>query len=236
MRHSDFRKGNYMKLARRLFVLLPALVLLAVAARPAAAQDYTVAKATDAAPAGVSAAVSAVLGGDVLKVTGPGGTLCELWLRKSVPAAATPDTELGVTFGQIPTGALIAVIQFPADVIDYRQQKIKAGVYTLRYALIPTDGNHMGQAPQRDFLLASPVAADTDPATLTFDQTVAVSAKTTGTKHPSVWSLGPPDNAALPAMLHDNDANAWDLEFGLPVGTAAPTPVALVIVGHSSGG
>jgi hypothetical protein len=233
----EFTKGKYMRLARKIFVklALPALILLSAAARPAAAQDYTVAKVTDAAPAGVSPAVSAVLGGDVLKVTGPSGTLCELWLRKSVPAAATPDTELGVTFGQIPTGALIGVIQFPADVVDFRQQKIKAGVYTLRYALIPTDGNHMGQAPQRDFLLASPASADADPATLTFEQTVAMSAKTTGTKHPSVWSLGPPDNAALPAMLHDSDANAWDLEFGLPVGAAAPTPVALVVVGHSTG-
>jgi hypothetical protein len=48
--------------------------------------------------------------------------------------------------------------------------------------------------------------------------------------------LGPPDNAALPATLHDSDAGAWDLEFGLAVGAGAPTPVALVVVGHSTGG
>ncbi len=184
-----------MRLARRLAAILPAalplLVLLMAAVRPAAAQGYKVEKTTDAPPAGLSPTVQAMLGGNVLKVTGPNGVLCEVWLRKSVPAAATPDTELGVSFGQLATGTLIGVIQFPAEAIDYRQQHIHPGVYTLRYALIPTDGNHMGMAPQRDFVLASPAAADADPAALTFDQTANLSAKTTGTKHPSVWSLGP---------------------------------------------
>ncbi len=228
-----------MRLARRLVAILPAalplLILLVGAVRPAAAQDYKVEKSTDAPPAGLSPAVQAILGGDVLKVTGPNGVLCEVWLRKSVPAAATPDTELGVTFRQLATGTLIGVIQFPAEAIDYRQQHIHPGVYTLRYALIPTDGNHMGMAPQRDFLLASPAAADADPAALTFDQTANLSAKTTGTKHPSVWSLGPPDSSALPAIIHDQDADAWELEFALTIEGSGSMPVALVVVGHTQG-
>lgn len=66
-----------MRLARRLVAALPAalplLILLMAAVRPAAAQDYKVEKSTDAPPAGLSPAVQAVLGGDVLKVTGPNG-------------------------------------------------------------------------------------------------------------------------------------------------------------------
>jgi len=34
------------------------------------------------------------------------------------------------------------------------------------------NGNHQGVAPQRDFLLAIPAAADQDPATLTEAQTI----------------------------------------------------------------
>jgi len=242
MQYGEFKsqKGKLMRFARKIATALPAVLplflLLAFAARPAAAQDYKLEKTNDAPPAGISPAVQALLGPDGYKVTGPSGLYCELWLRKSVPAAATPDTELGVTFGQIAVGTLVGVIQFPAEVIDYRAQHIHPGVYTLRYGLMPSDGNHMGQAPQRDFFLASPVAVDTDPATLTFDQTVALSAKTTGTKHPSVWSLGPPLDSNSPSIVNDQSSQAWDLEFSLAIEGAGPTPVALVVVGHTSGG
>src|SRR5205807_123366 len=78
--------------------------------------------------------------------------------------------------------------------VPSRKQLIKPGVYTLRYALLPDNGNHMGVAPQRDFLLASPATDDQDAATVTIDQTLALSRKATGSNHPSVWSLGPPED------------------------------------------
>ena len=230
-----------MKLSRIFFSLsLCACIALApFAARPAlvaaAAPDdsYTLQKTTDAPPAEISAAIGATLAPGALKVVGPNGALCELWLRAAVPAAATPDTEIGVTFGQIAQGTFVGVIQFPADVIDYRQQHVKAGVYTLRYALNPSDGNHMGVAPQRDFLLAIPDALDTDPATLTYDQTVTLSRKAATTNHPSVWSLSEADATALPAVAHETDPDSWVIEFNLAVGSAAPTPMSLVIFGHA---
>ncbi len=40
--------------------------------------------------------------------------MCEIWLRKSVAAAASPDTSLGVNFGQITQGALVGAIKFDA--------------------------------------------------------------------------------------------------------------------------
>src|ERR1700690_816812 len=113
-----------MNFARRFFLLsLVALAALAAcivakpagAAAPAAA--YTLQKASDPVPAECAAAVSATLGADALKVMGPNGMLCELWLRKAVPAADKTDNEIGVTFGQITQGTFIGVIQFPADVI-----------------------------------------------------------------------------------------------------------------------
>src|SRR5207237_8249180 len=98
----------------------------------------------------------------------------------------------GATFGQIPEGTFIGVINFLAQVSDYRGQAIKAGHYTLRYALILNDGNHLGVSPSRDFLLLCPVTEDKDPtAQLKPEDTIKLSRLAAGTSHPSPWSLGP---------------------------------------------
>src|SRR5712692_8809247 len=157
------------------------LVLMLFCAATAAAQGYKVEKATLAPPTELSAAVRDSLSGEALRVAGPGGPLCEIWLRKAVPAKGGASQGMGIAYGQLAEGTLVAVIRFSAEVKDYRQQRVKPGVYTLRYALVPVDGNHLGVAPQRDFLLAAPAAADTDPANQTRNATLELSRKTTGT-------------------------------------------------------
>jgi len=131
----------------------------------------------------------------------------------------------------------VGAIRFPSSVKDYRKQLIKAGVYTLRYALLPENGNHMGVAPQRDFVLASPAAADQDPATPTVDQSLALSRKATGSNHPSVWSLAPPEDhpKSLPSVFHLDDGDLWLVEFQLPLkgATGSPLSMALVVVGSA---
>jgi len=204
----------------------------------ASAQSYKVEKIAAALPQELAPAVREALAGEVLRVIGPQGTLCELWLRKVVPAKANPTQELGITLGQLAEGTLVGAVRFPADVKDYRQQRVKAGVYTLRYALIPVDGNHQGVAPQRDFLLASPASADQGANAISRDATLALSRKATGTSHPSVWSLAALDSApaSLPAMAHQEDGDMWLLEFRAQVqsgNSASPVVMVLVVVGHA---
>ncbi len=220
-------------------ILHSALLLLACAGAGAQAQEYKAQTAATPSPQELSAAVRDALAPGAIQVTGPQGPLCEIWLRKVVPVRA-PSQELGVAFGQIAEGTLIGAVRFPGEVKDYRRQKIGPGVYTLRYALTPVDGNHY-VAPNRDFLLLSPAADDADPATLTRDTLLALSRKSTVTKHPSVWSLQPPENAAsLPAMLHVDDGDLWLVAFRVQTqaGSAAPAPLvlvlALVVVGHAA--
>jgi len=44
---------------------------------------------------------------------------------------------------------------------------------------MPNDGNHLGAAPNRDFLLVVPAASDGDPsATFKFQELVTMSART----------------------------------------------------------
>ncbi|HWG57516.1 MAG TPA: hypothetical protein VN661_00560 [Candidatus Acidoferrales bacterium] len=214
---------------RALVIAFGALSLAGVAA----AQSYKVAASTAAVPSELAAPVRAALSGSALEVSGGSGPLCEIWLAKSAQAAATPDTSLGVSFGQIAQGSLVGAIKFDANASDYRGQAIKPGVYTLRYMLQPVDGNHQGVSPYRDYLLAVPAAADTSAATMATKDLLDASRKASGTGHPSVWSLEPPDSppASLPAIVHQDSDDSWVVFFPAPV--AKPVPMGLIVVGHS---
>jgi len=212
-----------------------ALLSFCGVAPQAKAQNFKVAKVPSPPPQGLSVAVRGVLASEALRVTGPNGVQCDLWLRQAVPVAAGAKQDQGIAFWQIAEGTLIGAIRFPDSVLDYRGQPIGAGVYTLRYALIPEDGNHQGVAPpQRDFLLLGPAADDTSPNTITRDETLDMSRKVTRTRHPTIWSFAASkaNAATLPGMTHQDDPDCWSLNFSLVFEGSRVTPAALVVYGH----
>lgn len=203
----------------------------------AAAQSYKATKFSAPPPESLSTAVREALSSEAIRVVGPEGLLCELWLRKSLPVRARVTPTLGVAYGQLAEGTLVGAIRFPSDTTDYRKQQVKVGVYTLRYALHPVDGNHMGVAPQRDFLLLGP-AADPNPRTVTPEQVLFLSRKVSGTGHPSVWSLVPAEGSgAEPTLVHWDDEDLWVLEFHVQAqaeeGASSTLRLALVVMGHA---
>lgn len=204
------------------------------ALRTACAQSYKAEPLNEAPPNELAAPIRSALSSTGVRVTGPSGPLCDIWLGKAVPGKANAPQTLGVVYPQLAPGTLVGAIRLPNAVKDYRKQLIKAGVYTLRYALLPDNGNHMGVAPQRDFVLASPAADDQDATALTIDQTLALSRKATGSNHPSVWSLGPPEDhpKSLPSVFHLDDGDLWLVEFQLPL-AGSPTTLALVVSGSA---
>ncbi len=221
----------------RTFLFSLFLAVCLFPARPATAQGYKAETLNEAPPSDLAAPVRNALSTSGIRVTGPRGTLCDLWLGKAVPGQANAPQSLGVVFPQFAQGTLIGAIRLPNSVKDYRKQEVKPGVYTLRYALLPENGNHMGVAPQRDFVLASPASADQDPATISIDQTLALSRKATGSNHPSVWSLAPAEDhpKSLPSVFHLDDGDLWLVEFPLSMqgATGSPLSMALVVVGSA---
>ena len=212
-----------------------ALLSFCSAAPRARAQSFRAAKVTSPPPQVLSAAVRDVLAREALRVTGPSGVQCDFWLRQAIPVAAGAKQDQEIAFWQIAEGTLIGAIRFPDNVLDYRGQPIGAGVYTLRYALIPVDGSHQGVAPpQRDFLLLGPATDDTSPNTITRDETLEMSRKVTRTRHPTVWSLAPSkaNAATLPGMTHQDDPDCWYLNFSLVFEGSRVTPAALVVYGN----
>ena len=218
----------------RQFLSSSFLLALLCTASNVSAQSYKAEALNEAPPKELAAPIQAALSQAGIRFTGPSGPVCDLWLGKAVPGRANAPQTLGVVYPQLAQGTLVGAIRFPNGVKDYRKQAIKAGVYTLRYALVPENGNHMGVAPQRDFVLASPAAADQDAATLTLDQAMALSRKATGSNHPSVWSIAPPEDHAksLPSVFHLDEGDQWLVEFSVPL-AGSPVRMALVVVGSA---
>lgn len=215
------------------------LCALAAFASSTNAQGYKVEEFSAAAPAELAPAVRETLGNSALRVVGPEGPMCEIWLRAVTPARTAAEQNLGIGYGQFEEGTLFGAVRFLRESRDFRKQLLKPGVYTMRYALNPVDGNHMGVSPIRDFLLLLPAADDTNPSNASRDDVIKLSKKSIGLNHPSVWSIasGEGAHAKLPEIVHLEDEDAWVVFFRLQVkaegGAAAPLVMGLIVAGHA---
>jgi hypothetical protein len=218
-------------------ILFCLVALMMCGAAQVSAQAYKVETVDAEVPQALSAAVRMQLLPQAIRISGPNGIICEIWVRKVVEGQAATEVK-GAIYSQIPEGTLIAAIRFTVDLKDYRRQVVKAGVYTLRYGLSPVNGDHQGVAPHRDFLLAIPAAVDLDTANIAATKTIELSKQSTSTNHPSVWCLMPGDGTGAslipPTMKHDGEKDLWFVNFSLPLhfGSAIGYPkLGVVIVG-----
>ena len=201
------------------------LVLLAFSAA-LFAQDYKL-EPIATPPPDLPGSFASLIQTQGYRVVGPKGPWCEVWFRKDIPTGAKPSDD-SIVF-PIAQGTLVGVIRFPGNGEDRRGQTIKPGLYTLRYSNYPVDGAHQGVAPQRDFSLMTPIAADTDPAaTPDFASLVKMSTKASNSPHPAVLSMEQPQSGAtFPAVAKEGDSD-WVLN--VKVGNL---PIGLIVVGRA---
>ena len=176
-------------------------------------------------------------------VLGNGDTLCEMWLATALPPAPSQDAEHTNYSAKLTPGELVGAIAFPHGAKDFRGQPIKAGTYTLRYELMPNDGNHMGVAPQRDFLLLVAMASDARTAPMNSSELLKASSDAAGSSHPAVFLLLPPKSPTLspPKAAGEKDgppnggASAYESPEGFVVfaGKAGGVGLALVVKGQA---
>lgn len=158
-------------------------------------------------------------------------SFCELYIRKGIPAQTKKEGE-GVAYPQLAESIMVGVIHFPQAAADFRGHRIPAGFYTLRYGLMPDDGNHLGAAPNRDFLLVIPAAADTDPsATFKFQDLVVLSEQTSRTKHPSPLSLVETSSPSSTPSVSKSDQDYWIFTSTMKLNSGDDLPFALVVQG-----
>src|SRR5262245_8375201 len=169
---------------------------LMVAIGPAFAAEgkYTIKSANAAPPKELSEPVAKLLSQESIQLLdAKGEALAELWLRKEIPAKAGTDAKKGVTYRDLDETTLLGAVRFVKPWTDYRKQKIKPGVYTLRLGFQPMDGDHMGTAPYPEFCLLSPASEDKKPDPMDPKDLYELSAKAPMASHPGVMLLFPND-------------------------------------------
>lgn len=158
------------------------------------------------------------------RVTLDDGWTAEFWFAKELKVAKKEVS--GALYPELSDGEFVGVVSFPGGMSDYRGQHIPAGLYTLRYQTLPQDGNHMGVAPNPDFLLASPAANDLRPdESYVYKKLVALSARSTGTNHPAVIAL---ESAGEPGAVAKDERG--EVVFTVSVPSAGGTGEKLGIV------
>ena len=203
------------------------IVLAGVLTAAGAFAQYKM-ESAGAPPSEVASAIAQALQKAGSKITNNGQPYCEIWLRSQKPSGSAPKEE-GATMSGVAQGTLLGVIRFDGKGQDRRGQSIKPGVYTLRYGLIPINGDHQGAAPQRDFLVLSPAATDKDlNATPTFEALMDISRKASGTPHPAVLSFSKADSDTL-GFTQQGESD-WVLQTKL-----GDVPVAVILVGVATG-
>ena len=184
------------------------------------------------------AALKAVLqpqGSQVLDSAG--GVVCEIWLGNAVSSRSSSNSSGDVMYGNLAVGTLVGTLHFPKAGSDFRGQAIKPGYYTLRYALNPQDGNHMGVNPTRDFVVMSPAAQDTQVnKALSFADLVKLSKQASGTNHPAILELEPAGSGSTASVVQNNQGYTVlqaQAQGKNAAGQGQPSNLAIVVVGQA---
>lgn len=210
---------------------LPRLALAALSALvwslppiPVHAQSVTATTAADPPPSELAEPVAATLGPGCVSVKS-GDVPLELWWVKAVGLAKAP-AGAAPAWADVADGTLVGVVRVDAAWTDIRGYKVKPGVYTLRFALQPQNGDHLGVSPNREFLLLSPAAADTTPDAVGYKGAVDLSKQTVHRAHPSALSIDPPVTTMAPLAV-TTDLGLEGVVFSVPAGSAGQPSGAL---------
>jgi hypothetical protein len=211
------------------FTFVSACVVVLVCTRLAAQGSPvpTAAAQKSAPPSELASPIAGQLSEDGVRVTSGAVTL-EFWWVKALPMKAGSS---GPSWGDVEEGTLVGATRLSADYRDIRGRVLKKGVYTLRYGIQPSNGDHLGVSPFRDFLLLSPAGVDQDPAPHGHDDTVDLSTQAIGGSHPAVWSIDPPVATEAPLQHHKTELGHDAIVMQVPISRGGTLKFGVVLVG-----
>ena len=190
------------------------VLLLLLAPSAARSAEYSAQALKEAPPAGeLPEDIAGQLAASGWKVMqGEKRVVCEIWPAKAW--AAKPDFEPSDTvFVPLQPGSLVGVLRFTRKGADFRGQEIPTGLYTLRYANQPVDGNHVGTFATRDFLLMLPASADQSAKPIAEMDLFKVSAQSAESNHPAIVPLVKPEEGDAEQLKHFEEQDWWTLRL-----------------------
>ena len=194
---------------------------------PSAAQAPTVTTASVAIPPELAAPVGAVLAPEVVTITA-GTAKLEFWWVRSLTLKAGAKTP---AWSHVADGTLVGALRLTSAWTDIRGYTVRPGVYTLRFALQPQNGDHMGISPNREFLLPGPASDDSSTDSVGYDGAVLLARKTSRRAHPAAISLDPPAATAAPLSTATNDLGHQIVIVNVATSAGAPLTFGLVVSG-----
>jgi len=117
---------------------------------------------SEAVPEEIAPSIRESLPTSASRVVMKSGIIATFWIREDIDLKDSSSPELGVNFGQFPVGTLVGVFQISGPWKDYKNAVIEEGIYTMRYARQPADGDHLGVSLYRDFLILAPAEQDNE--------------------------------------------------------------------------
>jgi hypothetical protein len=219
--------------------------VLWLAATVASAQDaekYTIKVAKAAVPKELSEPIQKLLVESSVELSDSAGTpICEIWFRKELPADAAPEQlKTGVTYRELKQTEILCAVQFHRDWTDYRKQKVKAGVYTMRLCYQPTDGTkHTPEVSEfKEFAVLINATADPVPSLMEPKMLQDRSRKSVDLPHPAVFMLWPNYKSGKEPDLVSRPKNHWvmNTKVNLTIdgkATDATIGIGLTLIGHT---
>ncbi len=212
--------------------------LCTVAASLAAAEgDYKLTVTDKEPPAELSAEVRAALAPKAYQVAGPDGAVYEFWFVPGLKSKANGPTMKDTLLGVDEIALLGAVTVADSEPHDFRDDPIDAGLFVLRLALQPKDGNHLGTAPFDTFAIMIPNDRDGQLKDMRdHDHMVELAQEGTIAEHPPILSFQPIEKLEGDTpRVELNEEHEWDfLYLSIPVdaaGAKANLTVGLVVHG-----
>lgn len=152
-------------------------------------------KVTDKAPSSdLDSSFTALLQPKAIQLVDGDKPAFEFWFCKEVTLDSKPESD-AKAMDSLKQAQFLGAVTVAAGQKDYRDDDLPAGVYTMRYCLQPTDGNHQGTADFGYFVLLT--STKNDPkldALANYKAVVKASGKDSPNEHPHVISLRPPSS------------------------------------------
>lgn len=164
---------------------------LAAGANPGSAAELTLKVADKEPPKELDPSIRATLQSKAVQLLDGDKPAYEFWFCNEIPLQSTPESA-AKALDTLKQATLLGAVSIPKARRDYRDDELAAKVYTMRFALQPQDGNHLGTAEFLYFAVLVPAKLDTKPDGITeYKRLVKISSRETSTDHPVILSLRP---------------------------------------------